>query len=95
MATVEKITVSMPKDLAGRLRAMAEAGLIDSVSGYVTQAVQDRLERQQRASQFLHRAAEQVAQADPDGWQDARAWADRVFATLDDSTGSTSRKGAA
>ncbi|MFE3454986.1 hypothetical protein ACFXJ8_39290 [Nonomuraea sp. NPDC059194] len=88
MASVEKITVSLPKDLAVRLRSMSETGLIDSVSGYVSQAVQDRMERQQRASQFLHRAAEQVGQADPEGWEQARAWANTVFNGLEAQGGS-------
>ncbi|SNT60558.1 hypothetical protein SAMN05216276_107819 [Streptosporangium subroseum] len=87
MANVEKITVSLPKDLVGHLRALSEEGHIESVSAYVTQAVQDRMERQHRASLFLHRAAEQVQETDSEGWRKAQSWADGLYAQFADQDG--------
>ncbi|AWS43615.1 hypothetical protein [Streptosporangium sp. 'caverna'] len=87
MANVGKITVSLPKNLTVRLRSLSEEGSIESVSAYVTQAVQDRMERQHRASLFLHRAVEQTRERDGEGWQQAQAWADGLYAQLAEQDG--------
>jgi hypothetical protein len=46
MAKTVKVTVSMPVDDVERLKTLDAAGAIESVSGYVDQAVHDRLDHQ-------------------------------------------------
>jgi Arc/MetJ-type ribon-helix-helix transcriptional regulator len=46
MKTTERITVSLPTEVAERLRTLADAGAIDSVSAYVADAVDGKLRRE-------------------------------------------------
>jgi Arc/MetJ-type ribon-helix-helix transcriptional regulator len=71
MAKTVKVTVSMPVEDVERLRALDAAGAIESVSGYVAQAVHDRLDRQA----WLERWRARVGDPDPE----AAAWADEVI----------------
>jgi Arc/MetJ-type ribon-helix-helix transcriptional regulator len=71
MAKTVKVTVSMPVDDVARLKALDAAGAIESVSGYVAQAVHERLDRQA----WLQRWRARVGDPDPD----AVAWADEVI----------------
>jgi hypothetical protein len=71
MAKTVKVTVSMPVEDVERLKALDAAGAIESVSGYVAQAVHDRLDR--RA--WLQRWRTRVGDPDPQ----ASAWADEVI----------------
>jgi hypothetical protein len=71
MAKTVKVTVSMLADDVERLRALDAAGAIESVSGYVAQAVHDRLDRQA----WLQRWRARVGDPDPE----ASAWADEVI----------------
>jgi len=66
-----KVTVSMLADDVERLRALDAAGAIESVSGYVAQAVHDRLDRQT----WLQRWRARVGDPDPE----ASAWADEII----------------
>ena len=71
MAKTVKVTVSMPVEDVERLKALDAAGAIESVSGYVAQAVHDRLDRQA----WLVRWRARVGDPDPE----ASAWADAVI----------------
>jgi Arc/MetJ-type ribon-helix-helix transcriptional regulator len=71
MAKTVKVTVTMPVEDVERLRALDAAGAIESVSGYVAQAVHDRLDRQA----WLQRWRARVGDPDPE----ATAWADEVI----------------
>jgi Arc/MetJ-type ribon-helix-helix transcriptional regulator len=71
MARTVKITVSMPVEDVERLRSLDAAGAIESVSGYVAQAVHDRLDRQA----WLERWRVRVGDPHPE----ATAWADEVI----------------
>jgi Arc/MetJ-type ribon-helix-helix transcriptional regulator len=71
MAKTVKVTVSMPVEDVERLKALDAAGGIESVSGYVAQAVHDRLDRQA----WLARWRSRVGDPDPE----ASAWADAMI----------------
>ncbi|MGH3615551.1 MAG: hypothetical protein ACRDRK_23715 [Pseudonocardia sp.] len=71
MAKTVKVTVSMPVDDVARLKALDAAGAIESVSGYVAQAVHERLDRHV----WLRRWRVRVGDPDPA----AVAWADQVI----------------
>lgn len=71
MAKTVKVTVSMPVEDVERLKALDAAGGIESVSGYVAQAVHDRLDRQA----WLERWRARVGNPHPE----ATAWADEVI----------------
>lgn len=71
MAKTVKVTVSMPVDDVERLKTLDAAGAIESVSGYVAQAVHDRLDRQA----WLERWRARVGNPHPE----ASAWADEVI----------------
>ena len=71
MAKTVKVTVSMPVEDVEQLRALDAAGAIESVSGYVAQAVHDRLDRQA----WLERWRARVGNPHPE----ASAWADKVI----------------
>ena len=71
MAKTVKVTVSMPVEDVERLKALDAAGAIESVSGYVAQAVHDRLDRQA----WLVRWRARVGDPDPE----ASAWADAMI----------------
>jgi hypothetical protein len=61
----------MPVEDVERLKALDAAGAIESVSGYVAQAVHDRLDRQA----WLVRWRARVGDPDPE----ASAWADAMI----------------
>jgi hypothetical protein len=71
MAKTVKVTVSMPVDGVERLKVLDAAGAIEAVSGYVAQAVHDRLDRQA----WLERWRARVGNPP---WE-ATAWADEVI----------------
>ena len=71
MAKTVKVTVSMPAEDVARLKALDAAGAIESVSGYVADAVHDRLDRQA----WLARWRERVGAPEPQ----AVAWADDLI----------------
>lgn len=71
MGKTVKVTVSMPVEDVERLKALSAAGAIESVSGYVTAAVHDRLDREA----WLRRWRARVGEPDPR----ALAWADAVI----------------
>lgn len=71
MAKTVKVTVSMPAEDLERLKVLDAAGAIESVSGYVAQAVHDRLDRQS----WLERWRARVGNPHPE----ASAWADEVI----------------
>ncbi len=71
MAKTVKVTVSMPVEDVERLKALDAVGAIESVSGYVAQAVHDRLDRQA----WLECWRARVGNPHPE----ATAWADEVI----------------
>jgi Arc/MetJ-type ribon-helix-helix transcriptional regulator len=77
MAKTVKVTVSMPVEDMERLKALDAAGAIESVSGYVAQAVRDRLDRQA----WLERWRARVGDPDPTASARADEVIDRHFGT--------------
>lgn len=75
MAKTVKVTVSMPAEDVARLKALDAAGAIDSVSGYVAQAVHERLDRQT----WLEGWRARVGQPDSGATEWADALIDRRF----------------
>jgi Arc/MetJ-type ribon-helix-helix transcriptional regulator len=71
MAKTVKVTVSMPVEDVERLKVLDAAGAIESVSGYVAQAVHDRLDRQAWLQGWRARVG--------DPHPEATAWADEVI----------------
>jgi Arc/MetJ-type ribon-helix-helix transcriptional regulator len=71
MAKTVKVTVTMPVEDVERLRALDAAGAIESISGYVAQAVHDRLDRQA----WLQRWRARVGDPDPE----TTAWAEEII----------------
>jgi hypothetical protein len=61
MQTTERVTITVPKWVAERLRAEVAAGAAESVSGLVTSVIEARFERE-LTSRFL---ADMAAGAEP------------------------------
>jgi DNA-binding transcriptional MocR family regulator len=61
----------MPVDSVERLKILYAAGVIESVSSYVAQAVHDRLDRQTWLERWLARVG--------NPYREATAWADEVI----------------
>lgn len=72
------MTVTLPGDAAATLRALAEAGRIESVSAYVSEAVAERLEREERAQRRIEQWAAAVERRDPEAWARALDAAERA-----------------
>ncbi|MGA9310831.1 MAG: hypothetical protein WBV74_10725 [Pseudonocardiaceae bacterium] len=71
MAKTVKVTVSMPAEDVERLKTLDAAGAIESVSGYVAQAVHDRLDRQAWLQRWRTRVGDPPLEA--------ISWADEVI----------------
>lgn len=74
MQTTERITITVPRWVAERLRAEVAAGAAESVSGLVTSVMEARFER----GLVDHFLAEMAVGAEPIT-DEARAWADEVI----------------
>ena len=74
MQTTERITITVPKRVAERLREEVAAGAAESVSGLVTSVVEARFERG-LVDRFL---ADMAVGAEPTT-AEAQAWADEVM----------------
>lgn len=70
MGGTVKVTVSMPIEDVERLKALHATGVIESASGYVAQAVHDRLDRQA----WLDRWQSRVGEPDPEVVALSEAW---------------------
>jgi hypothetical protein len=71
MAKTVKVTVSMLAEDVERLKTLDAAGAIESVSGYVAQAVHDRLDRQAWLQRWRTRVGDPPLEA--------ISWADEVI----------------
>jgi hypothetical protein len=78
MQTTERITITVPKRVAERLREEVAAGAADSVSGLVTSIVEARFERG-LVDQFL---ADMAVGAEPIT-EETRAWVDEAMRLAD------------
>jgi Arc/MetJ-type ribon-helix-helix transcriptional regulator len=78
MTAKERLTVTLPGDAAATLREMADAGRIESVSAYVSAAVTERLEREERALHRIEQWAAAAERRDPEAWARAMADAERA-----------------
>ena len=81
MKTTERITVSVPVEVADQLRRMAEDGEIESVSAYVSETVSQRVDREQELSRIDAEHAKRgiVITAEADAWaqrlvDDTKEW---------------------
>jgi Arc/MetJ-type ribon-helix-helix transcriptional regulator len=78
MQTTERITITVPKQVAERLREEVAAGAAESVSGLVTSLVEARFERE-LVARFLVDMAEG---AEPIT-DETRAWVDELMKLAD------------
>ncbi|MFD7282426.1 ribbon-helix-helix protein, CopG family [Streptomyces sp. NPDC059862] len=75
MTAKERVTVSLPADKAAALQQLAKDGRIESVSAYVSEAVEERMGREERAQRIIEGWAHEAEQQDPQAWEQALAWA--------------------
>ncbi|MBV9313130.1 MAG: ribbon-helix-helix protein, CopG family [Pseudonocardia sp.] len=74
MRSTERVTVTLPKELADRLRQRVASGEAESVSGLVAEVVKERF-RDENVQQFL---AEMAAEGGPIT-EEAREWAKELM----------------
>lgn len=74
MRSSERITVTLPKDVADQVRATVEAGGAESVSGFVADVLVERF-RAENVDQFLIDLAVVGGPVDAE----ARAWAEETI----------------
>ncbi|WP_327359825.1 ribbon-helix-helix protein, CopG family [Streptomyces sp. NBC_01304] len=74
----ERVTISLDGEIAAAIRKLAETGQTESVSAYVTEAVEDRLARQERAERIIKGWAAEAEQKDAAQWAQALDWARRT-----------------
>ncbi len=70
----ERITVTLPKEVAERVRATVESGEADSVSGFVADVLTERF-REENVERFLSDMSAAGGPVD----DEARAWAQQVL----------------
>ncbi len=75
MTEKERVTITIPADSAAMLRKLAQEKRIESVSAYVTEAVEERLGREERARRIIEGWAAEVERASPKEWARALEWA--------------------
>ena len=73
----DRLAVTMPRGLARKVRRKAEAGEARSVSAYITQAVEEKLERDDLKA-LLREMAEEFGPPTPE----QKAWADDILAVV-------------
>jgi Arc/MetJ-type ribon-helix-helix transcriptional regulator len=73
MQTTERVTVTLPKELAERLRQRVSAGEAESVSGYVTSIIEERFEKE-----LLTRWMADMEAVGGKPTEEDYAWADEV-----------------
>ncbi|MDI3390639.1 ribbon-helix-helix protein, CopG family [Streptomyces sp. B-S-A8] len=81
----ERVTISLDPELAAAIRKLQEAGQIDSVSAYVSEAVEGRLARHERAERVIRNWANDAEEHSPSQWAQALSWA-RTTAHKDEHT---------
>lgn len=74
MQTTERVTVTLPKELAERLRQCVSAGEAESVSGYVTSIIEERFEKE-----LLSRWVADMEAVGGKPTEEDYAWADEVW----------------
>ncbi|MGW7196128.1 ribbon-helix-helix protein, CopG family [Streptomyces chryseus] len=75
MAEKERVTITIPAESAAALRRLAKEKRIESVSAYVTEAVEERLGREERAQRIIEGWAAEVERAGVEEWAEAVEWA--------------------
>ena len=75
----ERVTISLPSEVAAQVREMTEQGRTESVSAFISEAVAEKVNRQRRAREWLDRKLQDAEHTDPEGFSTARTWAERVF----------------
>lgn len=76
MRTTERITVSVPTETAEHLRRLADAGIIDSVSAYVAETIDNRVRRERDIARLDAALADRGIAITPE----ADAWVDDILA---------------
>lgn len=74
-ADYERISITVPRELARELRGMKEGNLIPSVSAFVTQSVAGQIDRERRRRESAERLRHDFG-LDDDRAALARQWAD-------------------
>jgi antitoxin ParD1/3/4 len=78
MGKLERITVTMPEEMAAKLRAAVDAGSYATTSEIVREALRDWTDDQQRRQASLERVKGLISQADASPSHDS----EKVFAEL-------------
>lgn len=68
----ERLTVSLPADLAAAVRDQAG----DNVSAFVADALEAKIQKEARAVSALEEMAARARAADPEAWRAAEQWAE-------------------
>jgi Arc/MetJ-type ribon-helix-helix transcriptional regulator len=76
MATMQKVTVTLPRDAVETIRSIVESGKADSVSGFVQHAVQVSLDDISGWGAMLAQALDETG---GDLTSEERAWASDVL----------------
>lgn len=84
MATMQKITVTVPAESVAAIRELVADGRADSVSGFVQHAIQVALDDVTGWGAMLAQALEATG---GDMTAEERAWADQVLGTADPESG--------
>lgn len=75
MTDKERVTITIPADSAAALKKLAKEKRIESVSAYVTEAVEERLGREERAQRIIEGWAAEAERTSIEEWGRAVAWA--------------------
>ncbi|OEJ23748.1 hypothetical protein AR457_03800 [Streptomyces agglomeratus] len=87
MTDKERVTITIPAESAAALRRLAKEKRIESVSAYVTEAVEERLGREERAQRIIEGWAAEVERTSTEQWAEAVEWARASDRRGDDEAG--------
>jgi antitoxin ParD1/3/4 len=82
MAKLERITVTMPEEMAAKLRAAVEAGEYATTSEVVREALRRWAEKQERREQELDRLRAMIAEGEKGEFRDGDEYFDELEARL-------------
>lgn len=82
MAKLERVTVTMPAEMAAKLRAAVEAGEYATTSEVVREALRRWAEKQERREQELERLRAIIAEGEKGAFRDGEEYFDALEARL-------------
>jgi antitoxin ParD1/3/4 len=82
MSKLERITVTMPEEMAARMRAAVDAGEYATTSEVVREALRRWSERQERREQELERLRELITEGEKGPFRDGDEYFDELETRL-------------